>query len=138
MSLEQFGIISGIFFGLIGSAAGILAFVQHNRSKKIALEEKHAKDLEEAESKGAHDQREREMKDQIDHAHKKIREDIMPKLAELDKSHAEINTTFAYIKDSMDESKAMIKEMSIHIIELGVQVAGIQGERRAGRAKGAE
>lgn len=138
MSLERLGILFGILCGIIGAAVGILAFVQHKQAIKKAIEDKHAKELEEAQAKGAHDQREKEMKDQIDHAHRKIREDVMPKLAELERSHTEINTTFEYIKVSMEESKSMLKDMSRNIIELGQQVAGIQGERRAGKAKGVD
>jgi len=138
MSLEQFGIIGGLIFGIAATAVSILVFVQHAQYKKKSLEEKQEKDLIAAKEQGAHDQREKEMKDQIDNAHRKIREDVMPKLLELDRSHAEINTTFEYIKLGMDETKTILREMSSSIIRVSEQVAGIQGERRAGKAKGAE
>jgi hypothetical protein len=131
MNVEQIGIICGIAFGIVATSVGILNFVQHYQTKAKLAEEKQAKDLLTAEQKGAHDQREKEMQREIDNAHRKIREDIMPKLNELDKSHTAINTTFEYIKISMDESNKLLKDMASNIIELGKQVAGIQGERRA-------
>jgi gas vesicle protein len=133
MTLDQFGIISGVVLGTIGAAAGILAFYQHGQALKKADNERHNRDLHEAELRGARNQRDDEMQQQIDNAHRKIREEIMPKLSEMDRTHTEIYTTFEYIKTNMEETKSILRDMSSNIIELGKQVAGIQGERRGSR-----
>lgn len=138
MTIDQIGVVSGIVLGAIGAAAGILAFYQHGQALKKADKDQHVRDLQSAERRGARNQMTEEMQAQIDNAHRKISEDIVPKIADLDRSHTEIFTTFEYIKSSMEETKIILRDMAGNIIELGKQVAGIQGERRAGKTGGFE
>ena len=88
--------------------------------------------LKAAKDEGVKEEKARVLKDQVDAAHRKIREDIMPKLATLESTRAEDNVRMEKLTAVLAEVRQDGKQLLEAVQTLAVKIADI----KPGRARG--
>lgn len=97
--------------GALGLPSAIIAWLAFKADKAKDNEEKQERKLLEEREKGAHEEREKAMKADIDSAHKKIRDDVVPRITALEGSHRDTSKDFKYLADGMSKIEASVQKL---------------------------
>lgn len=121
---------------LIGGPTAILAFVQHKQARRKDAEAKQAEQIEAAKKEALAEAEAKQRKVEIDAAHKKIREDIMPKLGELQSQQAEDKIRQENLMAAQVTTNATLEKVAESVMYIRETVAGLAAVQASNGAKG--